>query len=575
MRRLGLIAVALAALAGVASGSAGADDTATYRVELDNAFGIVEGSQVRVAGVNVGSVTGLAITPEKRAEVTIEVSGDRAKFGTETHCSSEPQSLIAEYFLDCQPAGPPLAEGGLIPVGQTSQTVQLDSVLNTFREPFKLRLQLLLNEFGTGLAGNAENLNAAIRRGAPALGQLDEALGILARRNKTFRGMVVDASEVLSALARRREDITRFIVAAKELSSAAADRGTDLSRDVELFDDLLVELRPTLVELGRVARLGTPLLASLDRSSGELARLGSLFPDFADNGRVALTSLGVASEVGEAAAEEAGEETDALRRSGRDAPAITELLKDLLRDIDDPRRAVEIDARAARTCDDPTRSCWATGRAAPTGYTGMEGVLNYAYYLAGATNQVDAISHLLHVNIYSAGPVGNPCGTWFTGGEPGSANFGVPASDGGLTTNIHDAAPCVSWLGPNQPGLNYEVNLPPYDPSVCPEGSDAPELCNPAGASATATGGTTSGGPPAADPSVPAPGDAPTSPAPGEPGPAAPPSTLPPDVLEDLLDLPPEVIDELLPDAGSGGGSGGGGDEETGALLDFLFGGAP
>jgi ABC-type transporter Mla subunit MlaD len=95
VRRLAVIALGLAALVGWASTSAGADDTTTYRIDLDNAFGIVVGSQVRVAGVTVGSVTDLAITPEKRAEVTIEVSNDRARLGTKTRCSSEPQSLIA------------------------------------------------------------------------------------------------------------------------------------------------------------------------------------------------------------------------------------------------------------------------------------------------------------------------------------------------------------------------------------------------------------------------------------------------------------------------------------------------
>ena len=38
---------------------------------------------MRVAGVNVGTVTGLAITPEKRAEVEIEVSGELAQLGDE------------------------------------------------------------------------------------------------------------------------------------------------------------------------------------------------------------------------------------------------------------------------------------------------------------------------------------------------------------------------------------------------------------------------------------------------------------------------------------------------------------
>ena len=173
MRRIVAIALALAGLGAGLSAVASADDeTRTYEIEMYNAFGIVEQSEVRVSGVNVGEVTGLEVNEDKRAVVSVEVSGDLAVFGDETTCSSEPQSLIAEYFIDCQPAGQPLEEGGMIPASRVSQTVQPDLVQNTMREPFKQRFRLLINEFGTGLSGNSEALNEAIRLGAPALTDL-------------------------------------------------------------------------------------------------------------------------------------------------------------------------------------------------------------------------------------------------------------------------------------------------------------------------------------------------------------------------------------------------------------------
>ena len=77
---------------------------------------------------------------------------------------------IAEYFLDCQPGVSPDPLEGPIPAAQNKTTVQPDLAQNTLREPFKDRLRLLVNEFGTALDANAENLNAAIRSGAPARG---------------------------------------------------------------------------------------------------------------------------------------------------------------------------------------------------------------------------------------------------------------------------------------------------------------------------------------------------------------------------------------------------------------------
>ena len=50
MRRIAVIAMLLAAAGGGAS-VAGAEGTHTYKIEMYNAFGLVQDSQVRVAGV--------------------------------------------------------------------------------------------------------------------------------------------------------------------------------------------------------------------------------------------------------------------------------------------------------------------------------------------------------------------------------------------------------------------------------------------------------------------------------------------------------------------------------------------
>ena len=179
MRRIALIIALIAACgAGFATTAVG-EDSHTYYIELDNAFGLTNGSEVKVAGVAEGTVQELLINSDKRAVIKVQLSGPLSVLGEDTVCSSEPQSLIAEYFIDCIPKGPPLVENeGTdeermedpdIPVTQTRQTVQTDLVQSALRMPFRQRLQIIINEFGTALAGNPQNLNDAIRRGAPAV----------------------------------------------------------------------------------------------------------------------------------------------------------------------------------------------------------------------------------------------------------------------------------------------------------------------------------------------------------------------------------------------------------------------
>ena len=572
MRRLALIAALLAAGVATLAQSAGADDAHTYKIEMYNAFGIVEGSQVRVAGVTTGEVTELDVNERKRALLTVELSGELGTLGEKSQCSSEPQSLIAEYFIDCEPAGEPLPENGTIPAGQVSQTVQTDLVQSTLRDPYKHRLRLLINEFGTALAGNSEALNEAIRLGAPALTQLREVTRILASQNRIIRDLNVNSDEVIGRLAERRDDVVRFVREARDTAAASVARRADLSRDFEILDDFLAELDPTLAELENLAREQTPLLTDLRAAAPELNRLATNLPPFNEATEESLATLGDAAIVGRKALSRGRDEIRQLAKAGKKAPVTAEALADFVRDIDDPRRAVEIDDRAAA---DTGRTTPLAGRRDTMGYTGFESFLNWLYYLTGATAQFDQVAHSMHINLNSVET--DPCGHVSTGRDPQTGEVGVPAQDGGLTTSLVDAARCVQWLGPNQPGITEDSGLPPYDPAVCPNGTEpeaARYLCDPAGGSRTTPARARGRG---GAQGVPGAGGAAGAAAPAAGG-------VPNEVLDEILDLPNNgledlggTVDETLDGLGGGGQSGGGGGDLGGSsdaandLLDFLF----
>ena len=536
MRRLLVIAALIAAtVAGLAASAAG-DDQHTYFIEFDNAFGLTNGSEVKVAGVAAGTVTDLDVNASKRAVVKVELSGPVSVLGEDTICRSQPQSLIAEYFIDCTPKGPPIEVPDLsddervqnpdIPVAQTRQTVQNDLVLNTLRLPFRERLTLLINEFGTALAGNGENLNKAIRRGAPALEQTRQVTRILADQNTTIRDLNVNADRILAKLAERRRDVTRFIEEATNTAEIANTRRDDLSQNFALLDDFLAQLGPTMNELDNLAVQGTPLAADLRGAAPGLTTLSRNLPAFNRSATTGLQALGRASVTGRSALRKGRDEIKQLGKSAKKSFATADDLTKFLRDIDDPNRAVEVDARAARD----------SGRKAPTGYTGMEGLLNYLYYQTLAINQYDEVGHLLHFSIFEVATA--PCSEYNAGMYHGQV--GVPNADGSAaTTDVRQANRCVAWLGDSQPDINEPLNLPPYDPSVCPDGSTDTSLCDPAG---TLTGGARvrSSGSGGGDGTAPA-GGAPGSESGGDSGtvPDAPDAPGTPDVPVPTVPTPP------------------------------------
>ncbi len=485
MRRLILIAVLLLGGAAILATTARSDDSHTYFIEFDNAFGLVKGSEVKVAGVQQGTIDDFFIDSNKRAVAKVTLSGPLSVLGKDTICSSEPQSLIAEYFIDCIPKGPPLTEGTGsdqqrsenpdIPVKQTRQTVQQDLVQDALRMPFRDRLAIIIDEFGTGLAGNPENLNAAIKRGAPALSAAHKVTRILASQNTIIRDLNANSDEIVGKLNQRSADVVRFIKNAKATAEVGAAQRENLSKNFGELDNFLAELKPTMTKLNQLAVAQTPLLRDLDASAPGLTELSRNLPDFNRAAAPSLTSLGRASVAGEKALRHGQNEIQQLASSTKKAYPVADSLAKFLKDIDDPRRAVAIDTRAKR---DTGRSSSKPGTKDTMGYTGLEGLLNYVFYQAGALTQYDQVSHMLHFSIFEVGT--GPCADY-------NAAQTVPSKSGGETTDPTQIDRCVSWLGPNQPGINSGPDLPPYDPSVCPDGSTDTSICDPNGSATSAS----------------------------------------------------------------------------------------
>src|SRR5919107_2707225 len=227
-----LLAVAgAAAFALVAAGGKGPEKP-KYTVVLDNAFGIVSGADMKVAGVRAGSIKKLDVDQKThKALVSFEI--DKAGFGSlrkDVTCESRPQSLIGEYYIDCKPGSSPekLASGSTIPVEQTTSTIPLDLVNNILRRPYRERLAIILDELGVGVAGRAEDINEVLRRASPALRETNKVLAKLDAQNRTITQLIEDADPVIGALADNKKDVGRWVVETKETAEASGASRADI-----------------------------------------------------------------------------------------------------------------------------------------------------------------------------------------------------------------------------------------------------------------------------------------------------------------------------------------------------------
>ena len=481
-----LVVAALAGAVLVAASTAGAADEQRYTVVLDNAFGLTEGSDLRSSGVVIGKVSTLGIERRtSRALATIVVDKPSfAGFRSDVFCEVKPQSLIGEYYLDCDPGEQAGPAPDRIPVEQTAGTIAPDVVLDILRRPARERFGLILTELGIGLTARGDDLQTTLRRAVPALRETEKVLGILDRNTQTLRQLTRDADTVLHGIARNRRDVARFVREAGDTTQASASRASALRSTVDKLPGFLRELRPTLAELGTTARLQTPALRDLRRASPDLTEFLKRLGPFADSARPAVRGLGRASETGIGAVTEAASTVKQLRSLGTASTEPMRNLRFVLEDVNDRGRATE------------------PNRLSPTGagFTGLEALLQYVFVQSQAINIYDSKGFLLKLNILL-----NECAQYT------NAQTAIEHKE----RTEH----CKQWLGPTQPGVTTGAvaRTTPNMPKASPKQ--------------------------AAD----APAEAPAAPsAPGDtPAPPPPPSLKldPRDLLERLL--PPNITDKL------------------------------
>jgi len=424
----------------------------TYKIEFQNAFGLVTGADFKVAGVPAGTIKAINLDQKTlNAVVTIQVSRNGfGQFHQDASCASRPESLIGEYFVDCNPgsSGPVLKAGATIPVSHTQSTIPADLLQDTMRLPYRQRFTLIVNELGAAAAARSGDIQAALHRAVPALDETDNLLSLLANDHQTLQALTRDSDSVITALANNSANVNKFIdVAGKTAADTATQQG-NLRTSLARLPGLLEQLKPNMAQLGQTVTTNEPVLQNLNQASSQIDRFLTDLPAFSRSAKPAIKSLGQASVTGKAAVTAATPTVKDLNAFAKPTPELAGNLAVVLHDLDDPSRAVEPDPRSP----------------GGKGFTGLQALLGYAFNQTLAINTFGPEGHLLAVDAFFS---------------PMCSNYATPATIA-LALKQYGSAyrQCYSWLGPNQPGVNEtdpsNPNAPVPDPGGAPPGESGP-----------------------------------------------------------------------------------------------------
>jgi virulence factor Mce-like protein len=292
---------------GVFAGNSPAGEPKSYRVDVvfDTAKGVIPGQVAKVAGARVGRIEKVSLTPGYKARIELSIDGRFAPFRADASCSIQPEGLISERFIQCDPgtqSAPPLRAHGdeppTVPVSHTSVPVGLTDLFSILDAPAEQRLRLLLSEFGAGVSGEGSDLNGILLRAAPALQDVRKVLKTLRAQRAALSDAVTSTDRAVAAMVGRRERLRGFIGSSSRFLARTATRQRELSDAVRRLPPLLDAAQPALERLHTAARATTPVLADLRSAAPPLDKVLTGLPSFSSAGTRALGRLDVAAGAG-------------------------------------------------------------------------------------------------------------------------------------------------------------------------------------------------------------------------------------------------------------------------------------
>jgi phospholipid/cholesterol/gamma-HCH transport system substrate-binding protein len=248
-----------------------------YRLNavFQNAVNVKPGSPVRIAGVNVGKVTGVEGAGSSDAsEVKMELDDKALPIHKDATMKIRPRIFLeGNFFVDLQPgtpSSPTLSDGDTVPVTQTSSPVQLDQVLTALQSDARSDLQLLLDNYGQALKHQptaaedasqdpavrgedaAAALNQSLRYSGPALRNLSIVnQALLGLQNHDLSKLIDSFGKVAGALDRNESALQDLITNLNITTGAFAAQSSNLSSTISLLPPTLRNANRTFANLNR------------------------------------------------------------------------------------------------------------------------------------------------------------------------------------------------------------------------------------------------------------------------------------------------------------------------------------
>ncbi|WP_371483010.1 MCE family protein [Kitasatospora sp. NBC_00315] len=277
-------AIGLLLLALVALGAYRADSLpligggTTYRADFTEAAGLRTGNEVRVAGVKVGKVTGVALDGN-RVKVTFEVRD--TWIGDASTAAIGIKTLLGEKYLALDPLGGAAQNPDVrIPLTRTTSPYDVTKALDGLGTTLGALDTRQLAQSFEAIADTFKDTPASVRSAVDGLTALSRTVAsrdtqlaqllagskqlttTLADQNGRVASLVSDGDLLLGELSRRRDAVHALLTGTRDLSTQLSgliqDENQRLAPTLDALDRVTTVLRANQSNLDQVLALAGP-----------------------------------------------------------------------------------------------------------------------------------------------------------------------------------------------------------------------------------------------------------------------------------------------------------------------------
>jgi phospholipid/cholesterol/gamma-HCH transport system substrate-binding protein len=276
-----------------------------YRVNVafPEATQLAQEAEIRISGVKVGRVK--RKEPNERTGLTdteLEIDARYAPLPKDTRAILRQKTLLGETYVELSPGAggvrgrgdgrDVLVDGGRLPRGQVSETVELDEILRTFDPVTRQRFSTWMDQQGQAVRGQAGAISAALAQLTPFAEETDDVLRVLRVQSGATRRLVRNTGVVFDALTERKGQLRDLIANSNRVWEAIAARDRELADTFRVFPTFLRESRATTERTTAFALTTDPLIDQLRPAARELS------PTLVDLDRLAPDLRGFFSDLG-------------------------------------------------------------------------------------------------------------------------------------------------------------------------------------------------------------------------------------------------------------------------------------